>query len=156
MSTIKVNNITDEVGTGGPTFPQGLTITGTLSATTLIGTLASSNLTGALPALDGSALTNLPAAGITQSARSNATNGYVTLSNGLIFQWNRWSSTHGTKNFPIAFPTICLGFAVAQNTGWYEAPCASVLSASQYETHNVRFGNNASRVWQANMYAIGY
>tara|TARA_R110000764_G_scaffold51929_1_gene113293 strand:- start:612 stop:1265 length:654 start_codon:yes stop_codon:yes gene_type:complete len=59
MSTIRVDTITDEAGTGAPTFSQGATVTGTLAATTLTGTLTSSNLTGALPAIDGSALTGI-------------------------------------------------------------------------------------------------
>ena len=63
MSTMKVNNITNEAGNGGPTFPEGLTITGTLSATAFSGALAASNLTGALPAISGAALTNLPGGG---------------------------------------------------------------------------------------------
>jgi len=63
MSTMKVNNITNEAGTGGPTFSQGLTITGTLAATAFDGALAASNLTGALPAISGAALTNLPGGG---------------------------------------------------------------------------------------------
>ena len=55
------------------TTSSGATVTGTLSATGFSGSgasltsLPSSQLTGALPAIDGSALTNLPASGITTS-----------------------------------------------------------------------------------------
>lgn len=66
MSTIKVDTITDEAGTGAPNFPQGATGV----ATTAQGALADSaiqpgdnltagDLTGALPAIDGSALTGI-------------------------------------------------------------------------------------------------
>mgnify|MGYP001626865453 CR=1 FL=1 len=44
MSQIKVDTITDELGTGSPSFPNGLN---------------AADLTGALPALDGSALTGV-------------------------------------------------------------------------------------------------
>jgi hypothetical protein len=56
----------------------------------------------------------------------------------------------------LTFPNACTGFSYGINTGWYEAECGSVQSTGSYETHNVRFGNNASRVWQGNMFAIGY
>jgi len=59
MSRIQVDNIYDKEGTGAPTFPSGAVVTGVTTSTTFDGTLNSSNLTGALPALDGSALTNL-------------------------------------------------------------------------------------------------
>ena len=152
MSTIKVNNITDEVGTGGPTFPQGFSVTGTLSATTLSGTLASSNLTGALPALDGSSLTGLSI----EVARSNATAGYVKFSNGIIIQWDYWTYLHGTRSFPITFPNACLGFSYTQDCGWYENWNGYKVSTSQYYTRNVYKGTNASRAYHQSMMAIGY
>jgi len=46
MSTIKVDTITDEAGTGAPDFPNGIGVTGTVTATSFAG--------------DGSALTGLP------------------------------------------------------------------------------------------------
>lgn len=73
MSTIKVDTITDEAGSGAPDFPNGMTGNGsalTGIATAAQGTLAdtalqaassltAANLTGALPAIDGSALTGV-------------------------------------------------------------------------------------------------
>ena len=56
---IRADLFTNKAGTGAPTFQTGVVITGVATATSFEGTLNSSNLTGALPALDGSALTNL-------------------------------------------------------------------------------------------------
>ena len=56
---IRADFFTDHAGTGAPTFQTGVVISGVATATSFEGTLNSSNLTGALPALDGSALTNL-------------------------------------------------------------------------------------------------
>jgi len=56
---IRADFFTDHAGTGAPTFQTGVIVTGVATATSFEGTLNSSNLTGALPALDGSALTNL-------------------------------------------------------------------------------------------------
>ena len=56
---IRADNITNKAGTGAPTFNNGAVVTGVCTATSFSGTVASSNLSGALPALDGSALTNL-------------------------------------------------------------------------------------------------
>ena len=47
------------VGTGITANSSGINITGVATATSFSGTVPSSNLSGALPALDGSALTNL-------------------------------------------------------------------------------------------------
>ena len=51
MSEVRANSITNSAGSGAPDFPNGLTAT----------TLPAANLTGSLPAINGSALTNLPA-----------------------------------------------------------------------------------------------
>jgi hypothetical protein len=56
---IRADNFTNKAGTGAPTFPNGVNVTGVITATSFSGTVPSSNLSGALPALDGSALTNL-------------------------------------------------------------------------------------------------
>lgn len=47
------------VGTGITANASGVNVTGVITATSFSGTVPSSNLSGALPALDGSALTNL-------------------------------------------------------------------------------------------------
>jgi hypothetical protein len=56
MSEIRANSITDAAGTGAPNFPNGLSGSGAS-----LTSLPAGELTGALPALNGSALTNLPA-----------------------------------------------------------------------------------------------
>tara|TARA_B100000401_G_C52698171_1_gene667750 strand:+ start:377 stop:1030 length:654 start_codon:yes stop_codon:yes gene_type:complete len=56
---IRADNIVNKAGNGAPTFNKGAIVTGVCTATSFSGTVASSNLSGALPALDGSALTNL-------------------------------------------------------------------------------------------------
>jgi hypothetical protein len=47
------------VGSATTITTGGINVTGIVTATSFTGTVASSNLSGALPALDGSALTNL-------------------------------------------------------------------------------------------------
>ena len=56
---VRADNFTNKAGTGAPTFNAGVVVTGVATATSFSGTVPSSNLSGALPALDGSALTNL-------------------------------------------------------------------------------------------------
>ena len=51
MSQVRANSITDAAGTGAPDFPNGITAA----------SIPAANLTGSLPAINGSALTNLPA-----------------------------------------------------------------------------------------------
>ena len=59
MSKLQVDEIVNKEDTGSVTLPRGAIVTGVATATSFSGTVASSNLSGALPALDGSALTNL-------------------------------------------------------------------------------------------------
>ena len=62
---VRADNITNKAGTGAPTFNNGAVVTGVATATSFSGSASgltavpSAQLTGALPALDGSALTNL-------------------------------------------------------------------------------------------------
>ena len=59
MSDLRVTNLRGRTAGTAPTLPDGAVVTGVTTSTSFDGTLNSSNLTGALPALDGSALTNL-------------------------------------------------------------------------------------------------
>ncbi len=59
MSDLRVTNLRGRTSGSSPTLPDGVVVTGVTTSTSFDGTLNSSNLTGALPALDGSALTNL-------------------------------------------------------------------------------------------------
>ena len=94
MSTIKVDTITDEAGTGAPDFPNGMTgngssltglataAQGALADTALqsSSSLAAANLTGTLPAIDGSALTGIegvPAGVVIYQAANTAPTGFI-------------------------------------------------------------------------------
>jgi hypothetical protein len=77
MATLRVSNLKGRTGNQPPTLPDGAVITGVTTSTSFdgnlnasqlasgtvadarLGTVSSSKLSGALPALDGSALTNL-------------------------------------------------------------------------------------------------
>ena len=82
--------------------------------------------------------------------------GYLTLSNGFIFQWDNWNYSHGTRNFPIAFPTACLGFSYTQYSGWYENWNGYPNGRTSYTTNNTYVGNNASRATGQSMFSIGH
>ena len=94
---------------------------------------------------------------ISESARDvTGDAGYLTLSNGFIFQWDNWSYSHGYRSFPIAFPNACLGFSYTQRSGWYENWHGYKVSASLYYTSNIYAGENASRATFQAMFSIGY
>ena len=59
MSSLRVTTLRGRSGNESPSLPDGVVVTGIATATSFSGTVPSSNLSGALPALDGSALTNL-------------------------------------------------------------------------------------------------
>ena len=59
MASLRVTSLKGRTAGTAPTLPDGAVVTGVTTSTSFDGTLNSSNLTGALPALDGSALTNL-------------------------------------------------------------------------------------------------
>ena len=63
MSTIKVDTIVDEAGTGAPNFSQGATVTGNITATGTIG--ATGTVTGGAFSGSGAGLTGIPSAAIT-------------------------------------------------------------------------------------------
>ena len=76
MATLRVTNLRGRTGNQSPTLPDGVVVTGVTTSTSFdgnlnasqlasgtvadarLGTVSSSKLSGALPALDGSALTN--------------------------------------------------------------------------------------------------
>lgn len=82
--------------------------------------------------------------------------GYLTLSNGFIFQWDNWNYSHGYRAFPITYPNACLGFGYTQYSGWYENWNGYPSGASGYTTNNTYVGNNASRATGQSMFSIGY
>ena len=63
MSTIKVDTIVDETGTGAPNFSQGATVTGNVTATGTIS--ATGTVTGGSFSGSGSGLTGIPTSAIT-------------------------------------------------------------------------------------------
>ena len=90
----------------------------------------SGQVTLAAPAVAGTTTLTLPASTgnvLVDVARSIATNGYLTLSDGLIIQWGTGSAntTGVTNTFPIAFPTACR-VVVALNTNQTNPPAPSV------------------------------
>jgi hypothetical protein len=82
--------------------------------------LTSGNLTGALPAIDGSALTGISAGDIVASSvsASNNSNGYVKFSNNLVIQWLRKSIT-GTQTitYPLAMNHYYGAYVAGVSTG---------------------------------------
>jgi hypothetical protein len=72
MSTVRANSIVNSAGSGAPDFPNGLTAS----------TLPAANLTGNLPAINGSALTNLPGS-YTLLGTINTTSGTSQTLSGL-------------------------------------------------------------------------
>ena len=65
MSDLRVTNLKGRTAGSAPTLPDGAVVTGVTTSTSFSGSASgltnvpSAQLTGALPALDGSALTNL-------------------------------------------------------------------------------------------------
>ena len=126
-----------------------MTTSGTLPAGQLTGNVASSLLSGALPAIDGSNLTGI-VTGLTASAYTANTNGYITLSNGLIFQWGRQGSLSNGQTtsilFPITFPNAIFSFAAAwtvSTSGTHHSafPDANI-GTSSFGAHNVSGATN--------------
>ena len=67
MSIIRADSLKNRSGAGAPNAPNGMTVTGVCTATTVSGSgatltsLQSAQLTGALPAISGANLTNISA-----------------------------------------------------------------------------------------------
>jgi hypothetical protein len=94
MSEIRVDNIKNGAGTGGPTFPNGITVTGTLTGTATTATTAgyattagiatvAQNLTGS-PSITVSSITNTGAS----SAASLSVTGNTTVGGALTVTGN--------------------------------------------------------------------
>jgi len=77
MSTLRVDSITSRAGGTAPNFPNGVQVTGVVTATKFVG--------------DASGLTNIPAAG-NAAAYANVA-GVSTITNGL--NWNMYGATVG-------------------------------------------------------------
>ena len=116
-------NSTGQVGINTTNLTSTLTVNGSLSATTLFGTLNSSNLQGALPALDGSALVGIVAAGTGVEVRDNdtpvgtaatinfGTNIDVTFASGIATVSGASSVSEATTAYGLSgTPNIYAGF----------------------------------------------
>jgi hypothetical protein len=99
MSEIRVNNIKNEAGTGAPTFPNGVTVLGTLTGTATTATLATNaqGLTGS-PSITVSSITNT----------GNATvGGALTVTGNLTV--NGTQTIINTTNLEITDPLVGIG-----------------------------------------------
>jgi hypothetical protein len=99
MSEIRVNNIKNEAGTGAPTFPNGVTVLGTLTGTATTATLATNaqGLTGS-PSITVSGVTNT----------GNATvGGALTVTGNLTV--NGSQTIINTTNLEITDPLVGIG-----------------------------------------------
>jgi hypothetical protein len=81
MSTVRANSITNSAGSGAPDFPNGLTDNSN-AVLNSASSLPAANLTGTLPAIDGSALTNLPGS-VTHLGTITTTSGTTVTLSGL-------------------------------------------------------------------------
>jgi hypothetical protein len=79
MSEIRANSITDAAGTGAPDFPNGLTDNSN-AVLNSSSSLPAANLTGTLPAINGSALTDLPGSYTHLGTIATTSGAMVTLS----------------------------------------------------------------------------
>ena len=119
MSEIRVDNIKNGAGTGGPTFPNGITVTGTLTGTATTATTAgyattagiatvAQNLTGS-PSITVSSITNTGAS----SAASLSVTGNTTVGGALTVTGNL--TVNGTQtiinttNLEITDPLVGIG-----------------------------------------------
>jgi sugar lactone lactonase YvrE len=117
MSTIKVDTITDEAGTGAPTFSQGAAVTGNLSAT---GTIAGGAFSGS-----GAGLTGVP---------SSAVTGLTPTFNPVAVTGNTPTLNVGSYNFfdnGVLTSDTTISFSnVPTNARWSYSAVASVATGA--------------------------
>ena len=108
MSRIRTNLITNRMANGAPTVSNGLVISGVTTSTTFSGSGASltnlpaAQLTGALPALDGSNLTNITSTTINNNADNRVITGSGTANtlegeSGLTYSSNTLDVNNAVK-----------------------------------------------------------
>ena len=99
MSEIRVDNIKNGAGTGGPTFPNGITVTGTLTGTATTATLATNaqGLTGS-PSITVSSITN---------TGNTTVGGALTVTGNLTV--NGTQTIINTTNLEITDPLVGIG-----------------------------------------------
>ena len=135
MSRIRANQITNQSADGAPTVQNGLIISGVTTSTTFSGSgasltnIPSAQLTGALPALDGSNLTNITSTTInnnadnrviTGSGSANTLEGEATLTftnSGSAAQLNLKRSTSSNQEAIFYYGSSNLEIETREATG---------------------------------------
>jgi hypothetical protein len=101
MSTLKVDTITTISGTGNINVSRPLSGSGAS-----LTSLPAANLTGALPALDGSSLTNLPSSTSPAFGRVVRTAGNITTTSTSFVDVTGATVTLTTGAFPVAYGVV--------------------------------------------------
>lgn len=109
------------------------------------------------------------AAALAQFTQSHATNGYVKLPNGTLFQWGQATPPSSSYqdwvvSFPISFPNACLNFQISDicpssNGGFENANHVKGFNASNATVRQDWIGDNVNgdvRATSMYWFAIGY
>jgi hypothetical protein len=131
MSEIRANSITVAAGNSAPIFPNGLSGSGAS-----LTSLPAGQLTGTLPALNGSALTNLPAP--TSAQVGTATAGLAAGEVGSYAFLSR-----------VTLAAITAGSTYAGSGLRYSAALTASLSSDTNANANTNGGATPSGTWQA-------
>ena len=140
MSEIRANSITDAAGTGAPNFPNGMSGSGAS-----LTSLPAGQLTGTLPALNGAALTNLPAptsaqvGTATAGVGAGAVGSYALLNSLSVATRNSGATVAGsnlrfantyTQNANVGYSTETPSgtWRLMGNTGNYDATLTSTIN----------------------------
>jgi hypothetical protein len=116
MSTVRANSITNSAGSGAPDFPNGLTDNSN-AVLNSSSSLPAANLTGNLPAINGSALTNLPDS-VTHLGTISTTSGFtVTLSGLTLTSYKFLVFVYSVVSFNSAGSMSLNGSPVSATTG---------------------------------------
>jgi hypothetical protein len=95
---------------------------------------------------------------LTNTASSNgSSSGYIKLSNGLIIQWGRVTSTTtpSARSFPTTFPSNCTSVVATSRQVWYDVYVTSFNTSSF--TPTVRYTTGGGNVAKPIFYiATGY
>ena len=137
MSEIRVDNIKNGAGTGGPTFPNGITVTGTLTGTATTATLATNaqGLTGS-PSITVSSITN---------TGNTTVGGALTVTGNLTV--NGTQTIINTTNLEITDPLVGIG---SGNTSDAQADGDGIQI---YGTTNktLTYNNDTKKAFEANI-----
>jgi hypothetical protein len=136
MSTLRVDSITSRVGGTAPSFPNGVQVTGVVTATKFVG--------------DASGLTNIPAAG--NSAAYASVAGVSTVTAGL--QWNMYGQTVGI--------ITAAGFVATGSTGiqgvWGGDPIGTTRGGTgqnTYTTGDILYASSSNTLSKLTVGSVG-